>query len=256
MFCENCGSTVSYDNTTCPTCGMPITASRNTSGAAPVKTTGLLIFCILTLFLCAPFGIIGLIMYFRSLQNAINSGDMALIQKKKKSITTLLIIGIVLGVLLPLLVIFLIAIPNFSGIQNRMEIRADISTAAQIGKATRLWFTDATTDMKLKELYNEEDLIDGFVRIDRVERLDEYLDTSLTPRSYQPNRRRAPVDAAYYVHVANGISSDSQVIVAIGPETLSNTDDDMLKEIFYEDLEEPIETNYDGSASGIAYVEP
>jgi len=50
-----------------------------------------------------------------------------------------------------LAIIMLIAIPNFSGIQQRMQVRADKSTAAQIGKAVRVWFTDYTTDKGLVE---------------------------------------------------------------------------------------------------------
>jgi len=48
-----------------------------------------------------------------------------------------------------LAIIMLIAIPNFSGIQQRMQVRADKATAAQIGKAVRVWFTDCTTDKAL-----------------------------------------------------------------------------------------------------------
>ena len=48
-----------------------------------------------------------------------------------------------------LAIIMLIAIPNFSGIQQRMQVRADKATAAQIGKAVRVWFTDYTTDKNL-----------------------------------------------------------------------------------------------------------
>ena len=32
--------------------------------------------------------------------------------------------------------------------------------------------------------------------------------------------------------------------------------DNMLDEIFYDELKEPIEATYDGTSSGIAYVEP
>ena len=49
-----------------------------------------------------------------------------------------------------LAIIMLIAIPNFSGIQQRMQVRADKATAAQIGKAVRVWFTDYTTDKNLE----------------------------------------------------------------------------------------------------------
>ena len=41
-----------------------------------------------------------------------------------------------------LAIIMLIAIPNFSGIRQRMQVRADTASAAQIGKAIRIWYTD------------------------------------------------------------------------------------------------------------------
>ena len=41
-----------------------------------------------------------------------------------------------------LAIIMLIAIPNFSGIRQRMQVRADTASAAQIGKAVRIWYTD------------------------------------------------------------------------------------------------------------------
>ena len=41
-----------------------------------------------------------------------------------------------------LAIIMLIAIPNFSGIRQRMQVRADKASAAQIGKAVRIWYTD------------------------------------------------------------------------------------------------------------------
>ena len=49
-----------------------------------------------------------------------------------------------------LAIIMLIAIPNFSGIQQRMQVRADKASAAQIGKAVRIWYTEYISDPAFK----------------------------------------------------------------------------------------------------------
>lgn len=41
-----------------------------------------------------------------------------------------------------LAIIMLIAVPNFSGIRQRMQVRADKTTAGEICKAVRIWYTD------------------------------------------------------------------------------------------------------------------
>lgn len=61
-----------------------------------------------------------------------------------------------------LAIIMLIAIPNFSGIRQRMQVRADKASAAQIGKAVRIWYTDkyATENQSVvPELVNGSNVI-------------------------------------------------------------------------------------------------
>ena len=192
MFCENCGGSINPGDISCPNCGISLSTAKIKSGnSGPVKTTGLLIFCIITLLFCFPFGLIGLIMYFTSLQDAIRTGDLPKIEKKKKNISNLLIVGIILGAILPLLLIFLIAIPNFSGIQNRMQIRADKSTAAQIGKATRIWYSEILMDPELQAIANEEEVENNFVRLDKIELLEKATDSikgaKLTKKAERPS---------------------------------------------------------------------
>ena len=76
--------------------------------------------------------------------------------KKTNKGFTLVELIIVIAILA---IIMLIAIPNFSGIQQRMQVRADKATAAQIGKAVRLWFTDYTTDKNLVDAAADEDIV-------------------------------------------------------------------------------------------------
>ena len=258
MFCENCGGSINPGDISCPNCGISLSTAKIKSGnSGPVKTTGLLIFCIITLLFCFPFGLIGLIMYFTSLQDAIRTGDLPKIEKKKKNISNLLIVGIILGAILPLLLIFLIAIPNFSGIQNSMQIRADKSTAAQIGKATRIWYSEILMDPELQAIANEEEVENNFVRLDKIELLDNYISIDQEPNSYRTSKWGTIENAAYYVQIINvDDSPNEKIIVAIGPENLSNDNDDMLDEIFFSVLNEPLKATYDGTSSGIAYIEP
>lgn len=261
MFCENCGSSVNPGNMTCPNCGMPVTTNTYFSdNPLEVKTTGLLVWSILELVCLSPlFGLIALILYFTSLKPAVASGDLGLVYKSKRTIKTLLIVGLVLGLLLPLVIVFLVAVPNFSGIQGRMQVRADMATAAQIGKAVRFWYTDVSIDPDLAIEANEEDLENKFVRLDKILLLDDYLYTEQVPSSYEPNGIGVQESAAYYVQIINaGIPNEEKVVVAIGPEDLYdfNSEDNSLSKTFYRTLKEPIETNYDGTGSGIAYVEP
>jgi len=102
MFCENCGSSVDSSNMICPNCGTPVISNQTiNNNHINLKTTGVLIFAIIELLCINPiFGLISLILYFTSLQPAIKSGNLELAQQKKKTIKTLLIIGLVLGIIL------------------------------------------------------------------------------------------------------------------------------------------------------------
>src|SRR5574344_199760 len=71
--------------------------------------------------------------------------------KKTNKGFTLVELIIVIAILA---IIMLIATPNFSGIQQRMKVRADKATAAQIGKAVRVWYTDYTSDPTLSSSLN------------------------------------------------------------------------------------------------------
>jgi len=62
---------------------------------------------------------------------------MKLRSKKGFSLVELIIVIAILGI------IAVIAVPNLTNVQKSSQVSADIRTAEQIGKAVRIWLTDA-----------------------------------------------------------------------------------------------------------------
>lgn len=164
-----------------------------------------------------------------------------------------------------LAIIMLIAIPNFSGIQQRMQVRADKATAAQIGKAVRVWFTDYTTDKTLVEVaakesgvgdYTPEEYKDGknvkfnglplvtagVVNYEKLVHIEGYISKGSTPSSLMKDK--AKVKGQFYgIGLTNPApSSECKIVVAITADGETITDTSKV--------------NYDGKAAGIAYIEP
>lgn len=258
MYCKNCGAMLEEGAYMCPTCGEQIIgASSNVISGNPigeeVKSTGILVFSIIELFCCNFIcGLISVILYFLKLKPSVESGNIEEAKKSKKTIKIVLWLGLILNLVI-ILLLMLISIPNFSGTQSRMQVRADTATAAQIGKAIRIWYTDAITDPDAD--FDYEDFEDRFVRIDEIEGIINYVDPSLFPSSYF-DKKGMKMDGAYYATLS-GEEGREKVVVAIGPRELYNyTNDSRVYETFYEDIEEITETDYTGIGSGIAYVEP
>lgn len=249
MFCEKCGSLVNDGEAFCSNCGAGMNeSSKVNNNSADIKTTSILVFSIIEL-ICVNqlFGLISLILYFAQLRPAIDRGDVENAKKSKKTITILLIIGLVLNVLAIMAITALIFIPNFSGIQARTEVRYDMVSASQVGKAVRMWYTDATTGAG----YDYDNFTDSFVRIDELDGIELYVDPDLEPRSYGYDGE----DGAYYATVTDEGPS-GKVVVAIGPENLYSARGDYgLADTFYGDIDENVEMTYTGGTSGIAYVE-
>ena len=171
-----------------------------------------------------------------------------------------------------LAIIMLIAIPNFSGIQQRMKVRADKATAAQIGKAVRVWYTDYTTDDTLKGTLDLSDtsttadatfmkgteyvIYDTLTGIEAYE-AKTYLPTSLVTSGVTEEHQ------AYAVRLS-GATQDAKVVVAIC-KSKEGTASSKKYDTIDGDITEPTEgdpaktvykVNYDGTTPAIAYVEP
>lgn len=165
-----------------------------------------------------------------------------------------------------LAIIMLIAIPNFSGIQQRMQVRADKATAAQIGKAVRVWYTDYTTDAALKaSIANDATngtttnnfLNSGAVTLySTLTGLDAYCSTEYTPSSLLDKAtNKAVVGQEYYVGLVTDTNGASYICVMIGTDENKPT-------VPTESSDGKVNETYDGvlditaNPSNIAYVEP
>lgn len=267
MICRNCGATMGDFDTFCPNCGASITTNNyegnNTDYTAsqtveqPIKTTALLVFSILELCCINPItGLIAVILWATKLKAAVDRGDITEALKTKRIIKIILWVGLALSLVFPLLLMMIIMVPNFSGVQSRMEVRTDVATAAQIGKAARVWYVEGITYPELD--YNLDEVEKSFVRVDEINDFENFFDYNISiPSSYKIGRNKE--EAAYYVTIINEDDSDGgRFVVAIGPEDLYSAPrkDQTLVETFYENLDYIAEVNYDGSGSGIAYIEP
>ena len=162
-----------------------------------------------------------------------------------------------------LAIIMLIALPNFSGIEYRMKVRADTTTASLVGRAVRVWYTDYTTDSALYSKLNieeNESIGDDFsneadnkllnkeawVRYKDITGIDEYSDREYSPISLIDQSTNKPKQYQFYVVRIGSLESGRKIMVGI---TYGETEDT------YEDIIVSESVNYDGSKPGIAYIE-
>ena len=149
---------------------------------------------------------------------------MNLKYKEGFTLVELIIVIAILGI------IALIAVPSLTEVQKRSQVNADIRTAEQIGKAVRIWLTDADiNDAREREMlivpYRTLAYLSG------KQNFDEYISTNYVPKTL------AEPDAEYYIRLCS-----DRVVVAIDYECPS-----LPSEIF----------KYDGNNvnPGVAYVE-
>lgn len=149
-----------------------------------------------------------------------------------------------------LAIIMLIAIPNFSGIQQRMQVRADKATAAQIGKAVRIWYTEYNSDPAFKtsavakegtpvlakeapaSLVSTTTTTEATVKyvealpnegemthLCQVPSLISYVDTTLVPSSLVDSTTNVKVESQYYYVGITGSGTGEKIVVAISDAT-------------------------------------
>ena len=123
-----------------------------------------------------------------------------------------------------------------AGIESRMQVRADKATAAQIGKATRIWLTEYMSDPYLKSTVTNGLESNSWIKYRDIDEIDGYVD---------PNLKSAN-GGEYYVGLKGDITSyNSKIVVAISKD---GTDLPNLSDI--------AEVAPDGEEYGVMYIEP
>jgi len=163
-----------------------------------------------------------------------------------------------------LAIIMLIALPNFSGIQYRMKVRADMTTAGLLGRSVRLWYTDYTTDSALyRRLKLEENASRGddfsdtadnkffnkeaWVKYKDLTGIDEYSDKEFLPVSLiDPDTKKITQHQFYVVRIGS-LENGRKIAVGITSGETEET---------YEEIPFSTVVTYDGSKPAIVYVEP
>lgn len=158
-----------------------------------------------------------------------------------------------------LAIIMLIAIPNFSGIQQRMQVRADKSSAAQICKAVRIWYTDnyATKNQSaIPELMNDaeppEIMVVPYTKLNGI---GEHIASDLVAESLLEDGAKYDGGGTYYITLLySGISTkfligiDKDAITEDGYE-IAPTLDRPTDEVTESDIK------YDGSKPDWVFLE-
>jgi len=125
-----------------------------------------------------------------------------------------------------LAIIMLIAIPNFSGIRQRMQVRADKASAAQICKMVRVWYTDNYATKNQSEIPDLKDgetvVLTPYSELDGIEKhiSKDMIADSLLINSNPNKGAKYPGGGKYYVTVLySGISTRFIVGIDYAPDT-------------------------------------
>lgn len=162
-----------------------------------------------------------------------------------------------------LAIIMLIAIPNFSGIQQRMQVRADKSTAAQIGKAVRIWYTEYNSDPAFKATVDAGVKLPAnntaMVELSTLTSIEGYVDKTLVPTSLRKEDGTTDTAQKYWLGLV-GTGTYEKVVVSIANAAPTSQE---AKSTGETQLNAKTDVLYDGSYKAtptfkdtLAYLEP
>ena len=156
-------------------------------------------------------------------------------------------------------IIAMIVMPNVPSIIQRQRVKTDIITAQEIGSAVRMWYTDQKYNFSaeveegkksiedFEENIPDEDQITP-IKYSELSGIETYISGTKSPTSLYPDGEK-PTNPYYGVYFTT-TGYVARIIVTI-------QDDNSTTLKFGEDEGEITanEVSYDGTRSGIAYVE-
>lgn len=156
-----------------------------------------------------------------------------------------------------LAIIMLIAVPNLSGIQQRMQVRADKATAAQIAKAVRVWYSDNMAS----DIASERTIADNLTTTAQLysgleELCPNYCSDSYRPTSLLTTDGTKEEYQGYYVGLSSANRSEAKIVVLIAKAQKGDTEGTIKAADTVPTIEENPTVDYTGAAGSVAYVEP
>ena len=137
-------------------------------------------------------------------------------------------------------IICLIIVPLYPTMTQRMKVKADRTSAGNIANSVKAWYVDSSTDLLLKE-HSKTLQVDTTIRLNEVPNLEQYVDVENTQPNSLLNEAKVPVpNQEFYVGMI-GEPDDPKVVVSVGTEGVSISNDSV--------------EDYDGYANGIIYIE-
>lgn len=140
-------------------------------------------------------------------------------------------------------------------ILSRMQFRNDTTQASKICEEVREWYTDFKAYPEANVEF--ENVENGFIKYTEIDRINAYLSSTFLPTSYKPNGELEYESATYYVTIINEGTSNDKIVIAIGPDSFQKVPegDKTFDTIFSMKDEEIGNITYDGTGSGIIYIE-
>lgn len=164
-------------------------------------------------------------------------------RKKNRGFTTIELIF----TLCILAIIFAIVIPLYPTVAQSMKVRVDRSSAGNIADAVRTWYSDYSTDSKLKEEETFLADIESLTKEGRksiplleIDGLDNYLDVNARPCSLVNEAKVSIPNQKFFVSLI-GKDLNAKVVVTVGTEGVEISDESVV--------------DYDGNSNGIIYIE-
>lgn len=149
-------------------------------------------------------------------------------------------------VLCILAIIFAILVPVYPVLSHRMKVNVDKTSAGNIANAVRSWYSDYSTDTKLKEqatfLEDVENLTkEGrkSIALSELDGLEKYVDVNTKPCSLQNEDKITVFNQKFFVSFI-GKDLDAKVVITVGTEGVEVNNSSVV--------------DYDGSSNGIIYI--
>lgn len=146
-----------------------------------------------------------------------------------------------------LAIIFLIIIPAYPTVSQKMKVRVDKTSAGNVANAIKTWYSDYSTDaiLKTKETFLEDIeclTAEGrkSISLSELDGLTKYLDINMSPKSLVNESKVTVPNQKFFVSFI-GKGTDAKVVITVGTEGIEVNDSSVV--------------DYDGNSSGIIYIE-